>query len=179
MQKIADRIAKCFADFPNGLASSSGEPLAIRHSDVLYTDSMLSSLDDKSLAYYAATLALMLANEALRLDGPDSAIAAIDAQEIITCVTFFKCVPREGYDALITASASKAVAKRNEPWDKLKTHAIQLARDERQQHPALSRYKIAGKIQAQVEQYGREIGRNLSPERASKTIREWLTKAEL
>ena len=130
---------------------------------------------------YAATMALMLVNEALRLGGNAAAVAAIDATEAATWV-FLQRLPQHFGAALKNASsegARKAANARHQQTNKLKDFAIDLGKKERALHPKWSLHKIADEICDEVKRHGREVlDVKLSEDRYQKTIYEWLLEAK-
>ncbi len=134
---------------------------------------------------YAATMALMLVNEALRLDGNAAAVAAIDATEAATWV-FLQRLPQHFGAALKNARsevAREAVKERHRRTKELKDVAIGLAVEHKkklhEQNLQPSAYELADKICAKVERHGRDIlNVKLSADRSRKTIHEWLIQAE-
>ena len=138
---------------------------------------------------YTATLALMLADAALRLDSDAAAVAAIDAQEAITWVFVYGITGSQHEDfetALKNArseAARKAAKERHRRTNELKDFAIEraveLKEELHEQNLQPSAYELADKICAKVERHGREVLKcELSEDRSKKTIHGWLLKAE-
>ena len=155
------------------------------------SDPLADELKDLTEVDYSATMALMLVNEAVRLEGEAAAVAAIDAREAVDDALESRRQARRREEHIEdldrrhknTAQAQrelkrKAARKRHKLHRELNAFAVQLAKEERCQGPQLSAYKIADKICARVERHGREIGFELSEHRSQKTIHEWLIRID-
>ena len=117
-------------------------------------------------------LALMLINEALRLKGESSTIAAIEAIEVhgIAKLRFHRYSIRE-------QRLRKAISARNKKSRDIIFYAQELAIDlDEKEKGRLSVLQIAKQIEPLVWQKTKEVGKKYSKDRFLTTIQEWIAK---
>ncbi|MCZ6719116.1 MAG: hypothetical protein O6944_08220, partial [Gammaproteobacteria bacterium] len=121
-------------------------------------------------------MALMLVNEALRLNGEASAVATIDAQEAITAVVYHQ-IQEKTFAAAASKKGKDAADAKHKPIKEVKTFALKLAKERHKQDEKMSAWQISDEILGRVEHRAQELGVKLSPDRSRKTIHGWLKTA--
>lgn len=192
--KITDDVTWWFKDvYPE--MNLEDNLLTRTHSQVCQLGSGLFGEEFGGDEYHAA-MALMLVNEALRLDDKAASVAAIDAAEAAEYAFNFMAKERLK-QRLHDEAAQKAVEKykraeaekkrehmtdlSNEKHRKnreVRKYAIKLAQEIRESDKTCSLYKIAHEILVQVEKKAGEVKWTFSKKRLSTTVQEWLGEAK-